>query len=104
MSNNNTEHHADSHQEQSTYTDDVWCIDQEDDHIGFRLADYTPNGIYSALQSEFCDKEDELQERVDGKDHIVIGEATLVEHTDGVIEVVDVESHLENHSINWNTK
>lgn len=101
MSHNNTNHPVDEHPEPPAFTDDVWCVDQEGDHIGFRLADYTPTGIYSALESEFSDKIRELKKEVAGHDHIVIGEATLVEHSDGVIEVVDVESHLEDHSINW---
>ena len=79
------------------YTDDIWCVDQEGDHIGFRLADYTPHGVYSELQSVFSDRISELQKQVAGKDHIVIGEATLVEHKDGVIEVINVESNLEDH-------
>ena len=85
------------------YTDDVWCVDQEGDHVGFRLADYTPHGVYSELQSVFSDKIAELKEEVAGQDHVVIGEATLVKHDGGVIEVVDVESSLENHSIDWDS-
>jgi hypothetical protein len=85
---------------EETYEDDVWAVEDEG-RISYRLADWTPSGVYSKLASKYSEHEKELLKRAKHSDHITIGTATLKTHPDGTREVIAVKSELDGHTVDW---
>lgn len=83
-----------------TYKDDVWAV-ENDGVITYRLADWTPSGVYNELASVYSEHEKELLEKAKHSDHVVVGTAMVKKSKDGDINVVDVESSVDGHTINW---
>ena len=87
--------------EEKTKHDDIWAEDMGDGHIGFRLADTTPPEAYDKLAAEFTDKIDTIKSRLEHQSEVTIGNATLERDESGCIEISEIESTLENHSVTW---
>lgn len=83
-----------------TVEDEVWAV-ENDGVITYRLADWTPTGVYNELASVYSAYESELLEKAKFEDHVVIGTATVQKNPGESDEVINVESNIDGHTIDY---